>query len=192
MSSLGWGKMSELRGEQCLKMQPHCTDTNLLWFFYLDEIIRSIFWCFWASSSISGFFRFVLLNFFLSRSVQFPWKSDFHLGQKFIFPVSSTELMNLEFVLYFIFQCGQSSASPNTVCFVLSSFLTFNFLPLCMLFTFHILEIALDANTSISDSTLKILEVTRKFKVKYDRSELLLLIHIIGFRDFGFFIFFFY
>lgn len=61
-----------------------------------------------------------------------------------------------------------------------------------MLFTFHILEIALGANTSISDSTLKILEVTRKFKVKYDRSELLLLIHIIGFRDFGFFIFFFY
>lgn len=60
-----------------------------------------------------------------------------------------------------------------------------------MLFTFHILEIALDANTSIFDSTLKILEVTRKFKVTYDRSEPLLLIRIIGFRDFGFLIFFF-
>lgn len=61
-----------------------------------------------------------------------------------------------------------------------------------MLFTSHILEIALDANTSICDSTLKILQVTRKFKVTHNRSEPLLLIHIIGFRDFGFLIFFFY
>lgn len=61
-----------------------------------------------------------------------------------------------------------------------------------MLFTFHILEIALEANTCICDSSFKILEVTRKFKVTYDRSEPLLLIHIIGFRDFGFSIFFFY
>lgn len=61
-----------------------------------------------------------------------------------------------------------------------------------MLFTFHILEIALEGNTCICDSSFKILEVTRKFKVTYDRSEPLLLIHIIGFRDFGFSIFFFY
>lgn len=61
-----------------------------------------------------------------------------------------------------------------------------------MLVTFHILEIALDANKLICGSALRILKVTRKFKVTYDRSESLLLIHIIAFRGFGFLIFFFY
>jgi len=60
-----------------------------------------------------------------------------------------------------------------------------------MLVTFHILEVTLDADKSTCGSALKILKVTREFKVTHYRSEPLLLIHVNVFKG-GVLIFFVY
>lgn len=91
----------------------HIAETSVCCDFPLDAMIRSILQCVLAGTTL-WFFKVCFVGFFYP--VHFPWKFDFHLGWKFTFLINSTEMMNLKFVLYFIFQCGQCLSKYCVLC----------------------------------------------------------------------------
>lgn len=151
-------------------------------------------WMQWSDQHFDVFRQVVLLHFYFyyfnpvqfrfSMKIWFPFGTEISIFHQFCW----TDEQGVS--PFFVFWMWPELFSKR--CLLSAVELPFILLLLCMLVTFHILEIALDANKSTCGSALRILKVTRKFKVTYDKSEPLLLIHIIVFRGVGFLIFFFY
>lgn len=131
-------------------------------------------WCVWAGSSILVIFSLLFDPLKFRLSINFLcWMAELRVSAFFILWMMWPELC------------------PSQHCRISPIYFPFAFLPLCVLVTIHILEIALGANNPTQGSSHKNFQVTRIAQVTSGRAESVL-IHIICFMGVDILIFFSY